>query len=175
MLLGPLTEIDANYLKDKLKTFGKASVITIDPNLVEEKLEQDKIRNRYEDKSIYSAHRKIGDTPVCFYIEVELADILIIKSDLDKMGITLDSKRDLNPDFRDEFICPICKRTSLSEGFCTEHPATELLKYDVYLQSRQLKSERTSKIVTRILLTLAGILILYFSIQNFYHPSLLKP
>lgn len=161
MIFGPFPIFFVNGLRDKLKVHGGACRIYSSKEAIAS----------YEEKrlsqsiSLYPSSEPLEDL---LYIEIETEHLLIVKSDLEKMGVAVGEvenirRRSFDPQLEtSEYLCPKCDFRSSSHAPCPKH----MLPVVEFSEWAKAISGRREKIAIRLLLCFFGVLA-FFVIREF--------
>lgn len=136
MLIGPLDPVELDKLKSILDQHSSVYHVTVDEDLLAQ--EQEEHRRRPGEVTGYPMYKGIGRF---LYLEIEPRHALLIRGEVEKMGLSIGS-RPIQPEPEaDEFLCPECDRVSATAGSCPDHD-TVLLPFSDWVRAK--KKERMS-------------------------------
>lgn len=130
MRLGPLTELDVSKIKQILSAANSScEVILSDEHLkvaIEKQNQENKLsRFHRQTSSLTPAH--------CLFIEVKMEDLLLVKQELEKMGVLLKPENSTEIPAVPEYICRKCRSVQEQPGQCVNHPEIELIEFGQYV------------------------------------------
>lgn len=135
MRIGPLRELDVQKIKEILAKNNSTCEVTLEPELLDSAL----IRQTEEHK----AHGYTGKSTsylthaTCLYIHVKTEDLLLIKGELENMGVILKSEYANEIPEVPEYSCIQCGYTQEQDGYCTTHKQTKLIPYFDYVRLKK--------------------------------------
>ena len=150
MLFGPLPAVFVQKLERMLKEHGAGYKIFVSHEELEAYRERQKA---IPVPAYYPSFPTPGDF---VYIEVALKDVLIVRGELEKMGIPVRSD-ELEPELSDmEYLCPRCKEVSMSPGLCPIHKIP-MLEFSEWVATKNAGSEKMWRLISWILFALVVI------------------
>lgn len=156
MIFGPFPLHFVGVLREKLQTQGRHLRVLSSPEEIE-KFRQSTAAREATNLPTY------GTSPDLIYVDIEQTDLLIVKSDLEKMGASVVDRK-FDPEFaRGEYLCPKCDHVSESPGLCPKHK-TRLLDFSEYAADKRLRREKGEKIfgIVALILALSIAVLVYF-------------
>lgn len=159
MRFGPMTEFDLNKLKDLLDFAGAEYHVDVS----KDELDLQNSRRASTGPTPYPTY----DGPDRFvYLEIKTAGLLVIRKELENMGLLVNSKSD-ELDAPTEYFCLKCKYTSAEKGFCPKHKGP-LLEFSDWV-AKKAEPSRLLKFIyfAIVILFLGGIIYSSFSVPSF--------
>ncbi len=158
MKFGPLTEYDLSKLKDLLDSAG----VDYQVNVSKDELD---LQNRERASKSPSLYPTYDGSDRFIYLEIKKAGLLVVRKELEKMGLLVNLKSD-ELGSPSEYFCLECKYKSTQKGFCPKHKGP-LLEFSDWVA----KKDEPSRFSTVIYLVLAMLflgIIIYNSFGNSY-------
>jgi hypothetical protein len=143
--LGPFSEIQYSKIKDAIVGAG-GSVERFNDS----RLRDDFYKNR--NARGISAYPEYKGMPEFIFVEVDKEFLLLIKMDLEKMGMPLVTSE--APPVVDEFLCPLCRYVSAEPGLCPIHKVP-LLDFSTWVEFKRTRGEKGGRAFGVILFVIA--------------------
>lgn len=151
--IGPFSVVHFSLLKEKLEENKIDFFVVEDPTLLDSYREQLKTH----EKGRHPAHPTYsGIAPEYIFVDIKKENILIIKKELDKLGVSL--VETAQPESIEEYQCKHCDYYSEKPGYCPKHDIPLITRSEWLQKKRELSF--TGRIISVLLiLLLLGFLI----------------
>lgn len=167
MRIGPLSQIHF----DKLKTILDDAHATYKVDYDQELLAQIRERQKDPEPRHLNLFQSAGDY---IFLEIEAKDALLIRGEVEKMGLTIGTRRaEPLPDVP-EFLCRKCDYVSNEPGSCPTHQE-RLVGFSEWVADRQTNRDLVSRVFLYAVLIFAAVVGLIVIVDWFRRPAYLPP
>lgn len=156
MIFGPLPVRFAQKLEGLLKDHGSGCRIFVSEEDVQ------KYHKQVQSRPI-SYYPSFEGEPDLAYIEIKRDDLLIVRGEMEKMGIPIRQSEEPVA-IAEEYLCPQCDEVSLKPGLCPKHNVP-MLEFHEWAESRRRLTEKQLRRLRVIFFFLVLSLITYFGFR----------
>jgi hypothetical protein len=153
MKIGPLSIPHFEKLKTILDENGASYQITYNKDELDESQQQFRLRS----VTPYPTYVGMGDF---LYIEIEMKDVLLIRAQIEKMGLRIAGKSATPEPEVSEFLCPLCDRTSVRRELCPKHKVM-MLEFSEYAEWKRKRERKLSLAVLIVFVVIIAVAVLF--------------
>jgi hypothetical protein len=153
MKIGPLSIPHFEKLKTILDENSASYQITYDKDELDESHQQ----FRHRSITPYPTYIGMGDF---LYIEIETKDVLLIRAEIEKMGLRIAGKSASPEPEVTEFLCPLCDRTSAHPELCPKHKV-RMLEFSEYAEWKRKRERKLSLAVLIVFVVIISVAVLF--------------